>query len=122
MKKKGIVLLLSAFIISAVIVFLFSDDNPYQDVEWIKDYPGSTDKFATFTPVLKADKNIILGPTVGADYAEIRFEDLNMDGVKEAIIETTTLIDFGETYTPEKHILKSYVDTKGLTRFEVFEP
>lgn len=60
--------------------------NPFNDVFWLVEYPAASDKYVQYTPVLSNDKRIILGPTVGADYAKLRFKDIDDDGIKEAII------------------------------------
>ena len=91
--------------------------NPFDNVTWIKDYPGATDRYTVYTPVLKSNENIKLGPTVGADFASLRFKDLDNDGVKEVVIETELLIDFGEFRTPERHVLKKEIDSIGNPKF-----
>ena len=96
-----------------------SDHNPYKNVEWIMDYPGATDRHRTYTPVLKTDRNIILGPTVGADFGKLKFKDLDGDGIKEVIIETDYLYEPAEFYYPVQHILKSKINENGLTKFEL---
>ena len=95
------------------------DGNPYKDVEWILDYPGATDRHRTYTPVLKTDHTIILGPTVGADFGKLKFEDIDNDGIKEVIIETDYFYKPAAYYYPVKHILKSKLDENGITRFEL---
>jgi hypothetical protein len=64
--------------------------NPFEEVEWLEEHPGAGDRYTTFTPVLKTDHAVVLGPTIGADYGVLSFRDLNHDGVKEAIVETDT--------------------------------
>lgn len=112
---------------SILVLFLFlgiafagcSGANPYKNVEWIIGYPGATDRHITYTPVLKSDHNIILGPTVGADFGKLKFKDLDGDGIKEVIIETDFLYEPAEFYYPVRHILKSKVDENGMTKFQL---
>ncbi len=104
---------------TGVVVYSWDMRNPYPDVDWISDMPGATERYITFTPVLKNNRNIKLGPTLGADYAVLRFLDLDDDGKKEAVIKTHILIDTGEYYHPSKHILKHSIDSKtGYSKFE----
>lgn len=88
MKKVAII---GFAVVSALVAYYFyisnSKKNPFDEIEWVEDSPGSTERYVTFTSILKSSK-IPVGPTVGADYAVLRFEDLDSDGIKEAIIET----------------------------------
>jgi len=103
-----------------LVVWIFypaSSGNPYRAVAWIEDYPGATGRYATYTPVLAEDTCKVVGPTVGADYGKLTFEDIDDDGVKEAIIETKVLFDWGELYQPERFVLKYKQDKNGLPSF-----
>jgi hypothetical protein len=91
--------------------------NPFKEVKWIEDYPGAGDRYVEFTPVLKSNNKIKLGPTVGADYAELRFKDLNDDGVKEAIIETEVLFPHGDFYSHARHVLEYKKSPTGKPQF-----
>lgn len=105
-----------------VIVFAYNkytSFNPFEDVNWIEEYPGATERYVQFTPVSKAT-NLPIGPTVGADFAELRFKDLDNDGVKEAIIETEVWIDLGEFYFPQRHVLK-FKTNHGIAGFIYLE-
>jgi hypothetical protein len=93
--------------------------NPFDGVEWIEDWPGTTERYVTFTPVLKSNKKPI-GPTVGADYAVLTFEDLDHDGIKEAIIETSKSIHL-EFFHAERHVLKFKPDSISGGRFEYID-
>lgn len=93
--------------------------NPFDQVEWIQETPGATERYVTFTPVLKANKKPI-GPTVGADYAALTFKDLDDDGIKEAIIETNPSIHL-EFYHSERHVLKFKTDEITGPKFEYSE-
>ena len=96
------------------------DRNPFEDVTWIKDYPGANNRYVTYTPVSKKDNSVQLGPTIGADFATLKFEDIDQDGVQEIIIETDIEIDLGEYRNPERHILKYSENGKsGLPKFEL---
>ena len=108
-----------------IMVFLIGscnmlDRNPFEDVTWIKDYPGANNRYVTYTPVSKKDNSVQLGPTIGADFATLKFEDIDQDGVQEIIIETDIEIDLGEYRNPERHILKYSENGKsGLPKFEL---
>jgi hypothetical protein len=104
-------------IVGLSFVHTFNMRNPFSDVQWIEDYPGATERYVTYTPVLKADNSIKLGPTVGADYAKLRFIDINNDGTKEVIIETEILFDWGEFYSAEKHVLQYRKSVTGAPEF-----
>ena len=104
-------------IVTSYFVYTFNMLNPFSEVEWIKDYAGATERYIEYTPVLKIDPRIKLGPTVGADYATLRFKDINKDGVTEPIIETEILIDRGEFRSPERHVLQYKKTTTGLPQF-----
>ena len=80
--------------------------SPYADVVFIEDYPGATSRYATFTPVLRSDASVVVGPAAGADFGRIHFKDLDGDGVKETIVETTILIDTGEFYSDTREVLR----------------
>ena len=94
----------------------FKFRNPYDGVEWLEDTPGAGDRYVALTPVLSADNSVTLGPTVGADYASLCFKDLDNDGVKEVIIETSTSFTFDEAL-PERHILKYQRSLNGIGKF-----
>jgi hypothetical protein len=79
--------------------------NPYEGVEWLKDYPGAGSRYVTFTPVLASDHNTALGPTIGADFGELSFQDLDNDGIEEAIVESNAFLTFEEFY-PSKEVLE----------------
>ncbi len=83
--------------------YFFKNRNPFSEVRWIEGMPGATDRYVTFTPVLKT--NTPIGPTVGADYAKLHFKDINNDGVKEAIVETDSTGHL-ELFFYEKHVLE----------------
>ncbi|TPN87692.1 hypothetical protein [Aquimarina algicola] len=112
--------------IKNIIILLFGvaftgciNNNPYKGVKWIRDYPGATNRHVTYTPVLKTDNSIILGPTIGADFGKLKFKDIDNDGIKEVIIETDYLYTPAEFHSPVQHILKSTIDDNGLTKFEL---
>tara|TARA_B110000046_G_scaffold12667_1_gene12504 strand:- start:8215 stop:8610 length:396 start_codon:yes stop_codon:yes gene_type:complete len=115
MKKKIVALI----VLFGIIFGGCSNPIPYKDVKWILGYPGATDRYKTYTPVLKSDHNIILGPTVGGDFGKLKFKDIDGDGIKEAIIETDYLYEPAEYYYPIQYILKSKIDENGVTKFEL---
>jgi len=92
--------------------------NPYPEVEWVSDTVGAPGRHVVFTPVLKSHHDTVLGPTVGVDYGQLSFEDINQDGIKEVIIESSSF-SF-EAYLPEKRVLK-YVSTTNTPKFEIME-
>jgi len=96
-----------------------AESNPFDQVEWIEDSPGATERYITFTPILKSNKRTI-GPTVGADYGVLTFKDIDDDGIKEAIIETEKSIHF-EFYSAQRHVLKFKNDEVMGPRFEYVE-
>lgn len=109
--------LLISLIMLVVWVFYSSSRNPYPAVRWIEECPGTTERYVTYTPVLVEDKSKVVGPTVGADYGKLTFKDIDHDGLKEAIIETHLLINWGELYQPERFVLKYKPDKNGLPGF-----
>jgi hypothetical protein len=110
--KKFILIPLIALSILAVlsillyIIHTWSMQNPYDEVFWIIEHPGSNERYVQYTPVLNKDRRIVLGPTIGADYATLRFKDLDSDGSKEAVIETEIFFDWGEYRFPQRFTLK----------------
>jgi len=114
---KFIFLILIIIPVTYYFIYSLNMRNPFSDVQWVENYPGATDRYVTYTPVLKSNTKIKLGPEVGADFGKLRFKDLNNDGIKEAIIETEILFDFGEFRSPERHILKYRKGPKGLPEF-----
>jgi hypothetical protein len=118
-------LLLSLLAIGAPLVLLglyfrSTAGNPYPEVAWVEDWPGAGDRYRTFTPVLQADQNTVIGPTVGADYGALSFKDLDKDGVQEAIVESDGSFTF-EAFSPERHILKYQHDSVGRAEFVLSE-
>lgn len=117
---KNIITVSLILMVFTAILFFISTPSHYPNVKWIKDYPGANNRYVTFTPVLKINPNKILGPTIGADYAKLNYEDIDNDGIMEVIIATDISVDFGEFYTSEKHVLKSYKEPQnGLTKFKL---
>jgi hypothetical protein len=89
------------------LLFFFTNINPYNDVVWIKDYPGATGRYISFTPYLRSDPKIKLADGFGADYGELSFKDIDNDGIKETIIETKQpFYSFDDSVSPTKVILK----------------
>ncbi|RTQ49981.1 hypothetical protein EJV47_10075 [Hymenobacter gummosus] len=79
--------------------------NPFAEVDWLEEHPGAGDRYVTFTPVLKADHAVVLGPAIGADYGELTFRDLNHDGMPEVIVETNTPI-YEEELSVDRQVLQ----------------
>ncbi len=120
---KRIIKIISVTVLFAVMIvclILFRQNgNPFTDVEWIRNVPKENGAFVTYTPVLKSDHTIRLGPTMGVDYGELLFKDLNNDGIKEVIIETKPPKKAVLEYTPQRHILRYRRDVMGLPHFAV---
>lgn len=123
-KRQFWIIIFLAFIFLPVVWYLFYTfdmHNPFPEVEWIEDYPGATDRYVTYTPVLKSNHSIKVGPTVGADFAKLRFKDLDKDGVKEAIVETEILFDFNEYRFPQRYVLKYLKTSNDSFEFSLIE-
>jgi len=113
--------LITLSIIGFIYIFLYINENPFDKVEWLEDTPGATSRYTTYTPVLKTNNNIKLGPTIGADFGKLKFEDLDNDGIKEVIIETDISFHFSSGHTYEYHVLKYILDSTGIPKFELLE-
>jgi hypothetical protein len=100
--------------------FTSKSHNPYPEVEWVEDWPGAGDRYRTYTPVLKADSKTAVGPTIGADYGALSFEDTDNDGVKEAIIESDGSFTL-EEFSHERHTLKYQRDSLGRAKFTLLK-
>lgn len=89
--KFRIILKILAIIILLIIYINYKKyKNPFENVYWEINFSGSTNRYIQFTPVLDTDHKIKLGTDIGIDNGELYFEDINNDGIKEAIIETDT--------------------------------
>ena len=117
LKVIGAIFLLG--LLGYYVYYKHAKGNPFDQVEWVEDWPGATERYVTFTPILKSTKKPI-GPTVGADYGDLTFEDLDGDGIKEAIIETSQSIHL-ELYQAERHVLKFKPDDITGGKFEYIE-
>ena len=115
---KALFIIISFGLLS--LYFTSKSRNPYAEVVWLEDQPGAGDRYRTFTPVLKADSKTAVGPTVGADYAALSFEDVDNDGVKEAIIETDGSFTLEEFHS-ERHTLKYQPDSLGRAKFTLIK-
>ncbi|MBO2010157.1 hypothetical protein [Hymenobacter negativus] len=69
---------------------------------------------------MKANKNTALGPTVGADFGALTFEDTDNDGVKEAIITSDGSFIL-EEFSHERHTLKYQRDSLGRAKFTLLK-
>jgi hypothetical protein len=116
---KVIVAIIIFGLLTRYIYNKYQTSNPFDQVEWIEDWPGATERYVTFTPVSKSNRKPI-GPTVGADYAVLTFKDLDGDGIKEAIVETSETVHL-EFYSHERHVLKYKIDSVTGPRFEIIE-
>ncbi|MDB4537656.1 hypothetical protein N9230_03475 [Akkermansiaceae bacterium] len=73
----------------------------------------------TYTPVVRKNRSEVVGPAIGADYGRIRFEDIDGDGRKEAIVETQApILDWGESYSCTKIILRYVSSDDGGPRMD----
>jgi hypothetical protein len=100
--------------------YILKSSNPYAEVRWVEDWPGAGDRYRTFTPVLKADGKTAVGPTIGADFGALTFEDTDNDGVKEAIIESDGSFTL-EEFSYERHTLKYQRDSLGRAKFTLLK-
>jgi len=77
--KRSLSIVLIALICSLLVFYIkyrCNIHNPFNEVNWLTEYPGVSDRYVEYTPVLIDDKGVVLGPTVGADYAKLRFKDI----------------------------------------------
>lgn len=67
-------------------------NNPFEkdDVCFARSTPGATSRFIQYTPIACKDASIKIGEEIGADYAKLRFEDVDKDGIPEAIVESSS--------------------------------
>ncbi len=81
------------FVFVPIMMGIFDSDptSPFvkDHICFARDLPGATSRFAVYTPVRCSDMTSQMGESVGADYAFIRFEDVDKDGVDEAIVESS---------------------------------
>jgi hypothetical protein len=72
-------------------VFDWPDRNPYErdNICFVRDLPGATDRHVQFTPVACDASRRPLGEPVGADMGELHFKDVDGDGQPEAIVESS---------------------------------
>jgi hypothetical protein len=115
---KALLLVISLVLLA--LYFTSESRNPYAEVEWVEDWPGAGDRYRTFTPVLKADSKTAVGPTIGADFGALTFEDTDDDGVKEAIIESDGSFTL-EEFSHERHTLKYQRDSLGRAKFTLLK-
>jgi len=98
MLRKVIFLALTAVVTTSVLFLLkgmgaldVMANSPYEanDICFIEERLGATQRFTSYTPVRCSDKSVKIGPTFGADYATLGFEDVDGDGLSEAIISSS---------------------------------
>jgi hypothetical protein len=104
-KYKKSILLFTLLIVSLIYCAYWDYKNPFDNIKFVASYPGANDRFVEYTPVLRSNPDIVLGPTVGAFYADVRFQDWDGDGIHEAIIETNAPFT-ATAYTASRVILK----------------
>jgi len=123
--KVKIAVTIIGLLILAIIYLTLTRRNqssPYPDVIFIQDRPGANGRHISYTPVLRDNTSVKVGPNIGADYGRIYFKDLNGDGTKETIIETQLpLIDTGEYYTHTKEVLSYSKLSDGTPRIKSIE-
>lgn len=123
---KSIPSLIKYLLVVVPIVFLLiylmmnrRKQSPYPDIIFIEDFPGATSRHVSFTPVMKEDPSVQVGPVASADFGRLRFQDLDGDGTQEAIIETKKpFIDSGEFYSDTRTVLRYIHDAEGKSRME----
>jgi hypothetical protein len=120
---KKIKIIVAAVLLGFVVYYVYNHHattNPFSQVEWVQAWPGATERYVTFTPLSTSNRKPV-GPTIGADYGVLIFEDLDGDGIKEAIIETSKSLHL-EFYHAERHVLKFKPDdVTGGSFFEYIE-
>ena len=96
--------------------------NPFDDIVFVKDYPGATDRFVTFTPYLKSDLSTPLcDEPLGVDFGKLSFQDTDGDGIHEAIIETDTGLIEPAVFYSSHRIVAKLVEIDGAPRIEIIE-
>ncbi len=87
----GTQVLVAAIAVSVLAGSVLSRRNPYRDmgIEFLEDHPGATGRHVTYEPVLASDMKTAVGPTIGADHGVLSFRDLNGDGWKEVIVQSS---------------------------------
>jgi hypothetical protein len=73
----------------------------------VEDTPGATDRFRTFTPV-SCDTGVPLGDPMGADYAIVRFDDVDGDGQDDLIVMESEFSCAWAAYCPEVQTLRAF--------------
>lgn len=123
-KKIGIIFTFFTFYIVSLPIF-FHKSNPYSEmnIEFVEDAPGASNDFITFTPTLinNNDKRIIIGPTVGANFAEIKFKNVDDDKMKEVIIKSNKMAMMfeGGFSSNEQYVLDYIESDTGIGKFVI---
>jgi len=69
---------------------LIQQTNPFSkyDICFDRDQPGATDRHVTYTPVKCSDPTVVLGQTMGGEYAILSFYDVDADSFPEYVISS----------------------------------
>ncbi|MDP1915225.1 MAG: hypothetical protein Q8L14_03200, partial [Myxococcales bacterium] len=95
-------------LVIAIVVGVRHDPWARFGVCLVEDSPGATDRFRTFTPVACAT-GAPLGEPIGADFAVLRFEDLDRDGLEDLVVmESEVSCAWSASYCPEVQTLQSF--------------
>ncbi len=117
MKKNILIVLITVFSLYFGYCIYWDFKNPFDKIEFIKDYPGATDRYITYTPVFKESGELI-GEAIGADYGKLKFYDWDNDGIHEAIIETSAFF-WNANYYSTITVLKYREDSSGVPFLEI---
>jgi hypothetical protein len=112
-----LVALIAILVLAAILSFV-EKRAPFDDIEFIEEYPGAGDRFVLFTPVLRSNPKVLVGKPVGADYGVIHFRDCDRDGINEAVIETEGNY-FGEYSASVRHVYKYVKGSSGVPQVKL---
>lgn len=110
------------------VFFLIKDDSLHVlktefNLCFLKDTPGATDRYITFTPYLCNDpQKTPIGEAIGDDWAELSLSDVDSDGTPEIIIQPSAEYKFsGACASPRKSIWKIQKNDTGKVSLTLIE-
>lgn len=127
--KYKLIIIISILGILSLSVFFWIKNDSLQRLKtefnlcFLKDTPGATDRYITFTPYLCNDpqKNPI-GEAIGEDWAELSLLDVDSDGTPEIIIQPSTESQFsGVCVSPRKSVWKIQKNDAGKVSLKLIE-
>ena len=93
--------------------------NPFDDIHFVQELPGATERWVTFTPYHRNNLSKPLTKPIGADFAKVFFEDRDGDGIHEAVIRSQPRgFRRLEFFVPTETVLK-FDSEAGQTRIEI---